>query len=287
MKHVIAAVAVAAGAHAACGDSITIVAHRDNTLYESAAGALSNGQGAHVFAGTTRLGEVRRAVLRFDLGGIPAGSTIESARLVLTMDRTGTPGAGFALHRLLADWGEGASNAGDPGGLGAAAAPGDATWLHRSFSDVFWTIAGGDFAAAPSASASVGALGPVQWGPAVAMTLDTQAWLDNPAQNHGWLVKAADESLANAKRFHSRESILADGWPRLIVEFTPPPPCPGQGPGACAPADWNEDGVVDFNDLLEFLNAFNAADPCADLNADGVVDFNDFLGYLNLFNLGC
>ncbi|MBM4108242.1 MAG: hypothetical protein FJ255_05445 [Phycisphaerae bacterium] len=65
------------------------------------------------------------------------------------------------------------------------------------------------------------------------------------------------------------------------------PPCPGQGPGACSRADWNEDGVIDFNDLLGFLNDFNALDPCADLNGDGVVDFNDFLEFLNIYNAGC
>jgi hypothetical protein len=63
--------------------------------------------------------------------------------------------------------------------------------------------------------------------------------------------------------------------------------CPGQGPGACSRADWNEDGTIDFNDFLAFLNDFNAEDPCADLNADGTVDFNDFLVFLNLYNAGC
>ncbi len=65
------------------------------------------------------------------------------------------------------------------------------------------------------------------------------------------------------------------------------PPCPGTGAGACSRADWNEDGVIDFNDFLAFLNDFNAEDPCADLNGDGVVDFNDFLEYLNIYNVGC
>ncbi|MBM4108262.1 MAG: hypothetical protein FJ255_05545 [Phycisphaerae bacterium] len=65
------------------------------------------------------------------------------------------------------------------------------------------------------------------------------------------------------------------------------PTCPGLGPGACSRADWNEDGVVDFNDFLSFLNDFNAQDECADINQDSVVDFNDFLEFLNLYNIGC
>ncbi|MBM4107488.1 MAG: hypothetical protein FJ255_01525 [Phycisphaerae bacterium] len=53
------------------------------------------------------------------------------------------------------------------------------------------------------------------------------------------------------------------------------------------PADWNADGVVDFNDFLEYLNDYNSQDPRADLNGDGVVDFNDLLDFVNLFNTPC
>jgi len=56
---------------------------------------------------------------------------------------------------------------------------------------------------------------------------------------------------------------------------------------SCCPADWNADGVVDFNDLLAFLNDYNAGDPRADVNRDGVVDFNDFLAFLNDYNTPC
>jgi hypothetical protein len=59
---------------------------------------------------------------------------------------------------------------------------------------------------------------------------------------------------------------------------TPVPACPG---------DWNGDGVIDFNDLLEYLNDYNASAPRADINGDGIVDFNDLLEYLNLYNTPC
>lgn len=55
---------------------------------------------------------------------------------------------------------------------------------------------------------------------------------------------------------------------------------------AC-PADFNGDDVVDFADLLVYLNAYNAAYPQADLNRDGVVDFSDFLEFFNWFNTPC
>jgi len=33
-------------------------------------------------------------------------------------------------------------------------------------------------------------------------------------------------------------------------------PCPGTGGGACSRADWNEGGVIDFNDFLDYYNAW-------------------------------
>jgi CubicO group peptidase (beta-lactamase class C family) len=57
-----------------------------------------------------------------------------------------------------------------------------------------------------------------------------------------------------------------------------PLPCPG---------DVNRDGAIDFNDLLDYLNRYNAGSSQADLNADGVVDLNDLLEYLNRYNTAC
>lgn len=56
---------------------------------------------------------------------------------------------------------------------------------------------------------------------------------------------------------------------------------------ADCPADFNEDGVVNTLDFLDFLNAFSAGDPGADFNEDGVVNTLDFLAFLNAFNAGC
>ncbi|RMH14022.1 MAG: hypothetical protein D6695_02465 [Planctomycetota bacterium] len=52
-------------------------------------------------------------------------------------------------------------------------------------------------------------------------------------------------------------------------------------------ADINQDGVVDFFDVLAFLSLFTAQDPAADINNDGTHDFFDVLGFLNLFAAGC
>jgi len=63
------------------------------------------------------------------------------------------------LHKLLADWGEGTSQATGEEGQGAPATPNDATWRHRFFDTIFWTNDDGDFSATVSASQSVGPIG--------------------------------------------------------------------------------------------------------------------------------
>jgi len=52
-------------------------------------------------------------------------------------------------------------------------------------------------------------------------------------------------------------------------------------------ADLNDDEVLDFFDLLRFLQAFSAGDPIADWNDDGIFDFFDVLAYLQAFSAGC
>ena len=47
---------------------------------------------------------------------------------------------------------------------------------------------------------------------------------------------------------------------------------------ASCPSDFNEDGVVDVNDLLLLIAAWGSCDACPeDLNGDGVVDVSDLL----------
>jgi len=61
----------------------------DNTIYEE--GELSNGAGDYFFTGTTKLGENRRALVKFDLASdVPEGITIDSAALILTPSKVKT-----------------------------------------------------------------------------------------------------------------------------------------------------------------------------------------------------
>jgi spore coat protein A len=200
---------------------VTLPAARDNTLYENATGAVSNGGGESMFTGRTRDGFMRRAVVAFDVAAaIPAGSTINSVTLQLTVTRVATNTLrATTLHRLTADWGEGASNAGQNEGEGAAAATGDATWLHRFYATSFWTLPGGDFDPTARATALVSGNGTYAWTSA-ALVADVQSWLDAPAGNFGWLVRGEEGVTETAKRLASRENGTVGSRPALVVDYT-------------------------------------------------------------------
>lgn len=59
------------------------------------------------------------------------------------------------------------------------------------------------------------------------------------------------------------------------------------GGGETCAADRNNDGVLDFFDVSDFLGDFSAQDPSADMNNDGEFDFFDVQIYLGLFSAGC
>src|SRR5262249_2135490 len=55
---------------------------------------------------------------------------------------------------------------------------------------------------------------------------------------------------------------------------------------ACA-GDFNHNGLVDFFDYLDFVQAFANNDPAADFNHDGQIDFFDYLDFGQAFSAGC
>ncbi|MCP4993092.1 MAG: hypothetical protein GY934_04805 [Gammaproteobacteria bacterium] len=127
---------------------------------------------------------------------------------------------------MTVDWGEAGSDSGSPGGQGAPAQSGDATWLYAFFSDLLWSTEGGDFEPLVSADAIVGDDGLYLWQ-SPQLISDVTGWYGDPATNHGWLLRAEESALdTTAKRFNSREHPDQETWPRLIITFSPPPPLP-------------------------------------------------------------
>ena len=201
---------------------LSIGPSKDNTLYEASAGSLSNGAGQHIFVGYTNRQAKRRGVIAFDIAGnVPQGATIDSVTLTLHMSKTVASDQNVQLHRLLAGWGEGVSDAAGTEGGGAAASTGDATWIHTSFDTATWQTPGGDFSAAASVSASVGGTGQYTWVSTDEMVADVQGWLENPSTNFGWLIKGNEAEAQTAKRFDSKENPAVANRPSLTIEFTP------------------------------------------------------------------
>jgi uncharacterized protein (TIGR03118 family) len=201
---------------------------KDNTLYQSTVGDISNGAGPTFFAGLSgNMGgsASHRGVIAFDIAdNIPAGATINSVTLNLRVVRVGTTSSGpetVELHRLSADWGEGMSNAGPTrGGQGAPATSGDATWVYRFYNTATWTNAGGDFVSTVSASAPVGGVGNYSWGSTAQMVADVQSWLDNPGNNFGWIVLGDETTTASAREFASKENATTANRPTLTIDYT-------------------------------------------------------------------
>ena len=212
-------------------DEVLIVAGADNTLYEDSLGSVSNGSGAIMVAGRTNgeVDSIRRAVLFFDVAGnIPHGAVVESVALSLYLNKGNGGAREMRLHRLLTDWGEGASVK-DGGGLGATAEPGDATWLHTFYPDAFWGPDGGRYVGRVSASQLVGTAGgnndlagSYTWPSTDRLVDDVRRWVKKPSMNHGWILVGDESVKQTAKQFASRESVSPELRPMLEVTYSLP-----------------------------------------------------------------
>jgi hypothetical protein len=199
---------------------------KDNTLYESVTGDISNGSGTELYTGTTNTNSKRRILIRFNIGVIPAGATITAATLTLTVDKTSSGAENTSIHRVTSDWGEGASVATGGGGGGAVAQTNDATWLNTFFPSSLWTNPGGDYATATSATTSVNGNGIYTWS-SPQVIADIQSWLDSVNPNYGWIILGNESTSRTTKRMISRESGNTASRPRLSLTYTVPCVAPG------------------------------------------------------------
>jgi len=202
---------------------ISMPASQDNTLYQPD-GNRSNGIGEQMFIGVDT-GNIRRAVVAFNVHAyVPPGSTVDSVRVFFTTITGSSITYRTGLHRVLKDWGEGASRPSNEAN-GAQAAQGDATWTHSMWPDSAWAAPGGDFIVLPSGSANVaGAIVRYTFNTTPALTADVQSWLDDPSTNFGWLIMG-NENPANPgtlKSFGTQQNVATDRRPSLQVFYRTP-----------------------------------------------------------------
>jgi glucose/arabinose dehydrogenase len=192
-------------------------------------GAAGNNAGATGWfdAGRDGIGGIRRGLLRFDLSSIPAGSTVTSATLQLTVVKVpanGPVSSTFDLFRLLAGWNEGTKT----GSNGAPATAGETTWNARLLGTANWAAPGAksDAAATASVSTAVGSAGNVKYSwTGSDLAADVQLWVNDPTQNFGWLLTSRAEGSARSVRgFVSRQGGAGAGV--LTVVYTPAPNSP-------------------------------------------------------------
>ena len=224
------AIAIAPSVAAAQSQTVTLRASRDAGIMAED-GTLANGvDGLHV--GVNNNGDERRALIRFDVASIPAGSTITNVRLRLFMSRTSGGDIDVELHRLTRTWSEGPADPGGGGGQGAPASAGDVTWTHAIYDTVLWTTPGGDLDAAASATRTVGTATQAYTWSSATLTGDVQAWVDGSSNNEGWILVAPGATTGDARRFESREAATSSRRPALLVTFSSPNPT-----GACCAGD--------------------------------------------------
>jgi hypothetical protein len=137
----------------------------------------------------------------------------------MNVSRTQAGAQNIQLHRLLADWGQGTSDAILNEGSGVTATPGDATWLHRFHNTQLWKTPGGELVESASAGITVAGEGSYAWGSTAQMVADVQGWLDNPAGNFGWLLRGSEGPRQTAKRFDSMENTTTGSRPMLVIEY--------------------------------------------------------------------
>lgn len=205
--------------------TLTLPPVADASLYEESATTTANGAGEILAAGRTNqpTGSRRRSLLRFDLSSLPDGAVISSVSLRLFLFTVTTAETGLSLHRATTAWTEGPSDPAGNESNGAAAVVGDATWNFASFDASAWTASGGDALAAPSATLSVGTTSGYYTWSSAGLTSDAAAWVTDPLQNFGWLLRGDELAPQTAKRFASSENEDPSRRPLLLIEFEPIP----------------------------------------------------------------
>lgn len=185
---------------------------KDAWLDETAANQdVNHGNATTLLVQSRDGGRNQRALVQFNLSSIPAGSTINNAKVRLYMTVQPSSNRTYQIYRITSnDWVEG-----DGGATNSPA--GEVSWDN---------LDGGrlpllSFAGSPTSSANVLSTDPDGWVE-FNVASDITAFLSGTA-NYGWLIKDVAEtesSTASTITFASRENGTDNHRPQLSVDFT-------------------------------------------------------------------
>lgn len=143
---------------------------------------------------------VKRALIRFDISSMPAGSYIHKAKLTVTLNNASGSAFSLKLHPVAMNWTEA-----------------QVTWNEAS-TGTSWGPGG----SISSANAAM----PAYVDPSDYSTLEyeidnyiVQGWLDSPAGNYGLALKSEDETLFNFVSIYSSEEAVESNRPILEIEY--------------------------------------------------------------------
>lgn len=197
--------ALLAGFSAQAQDTLSLEPSRDITIIED--GSDGGGTSIYIATGVDSNGDRQRTLLAFDdLSGIPDDMTVLEASLTVFVNLTQSSEVPVELYRLTADWGEN-----------------EARWGRRTASQK-WSTAGGDFA--PNASTQTQMAGEDRFYTFQStsdLVADIEFWRENPNQNFGWIMVAAEPQGETFKRMASSEMGSAVFRPELAITFGPAP----------------------------------------------------------------
>ncbi len=195
------------GFQSGVGPSSSYAGATDTTIRESAP-TTNDGAGATVSADFDDPAGTRKrtsGLLRFDIRSIPAGSKVSAVKLTVNVTNR-TSGSGYLLYPMLRSWSDS-----------------QATW-QLAATGAPWGSPGAR-GAGDRSSAAIGVLTPLVTGKATisfnaAGITAVQQWVDNPAQNFGFLIETPDDF--DGVGFDSSNASVAANRPQLGVTYDAP-----------------------------------------------------------------
>lgn len=185
--------------------TINLTPVKEHTLYSENA---SSSERDILISGSSNNGDLRRAILQFDLSAIPSGAIINSVSLSLQVSKFSnkTNGANYYIHHINQKWDEGNSFSfdGKSDGLNTQSQETYGNDARSGSSD--WSTRGADFNLKPSASTMITNESLSHSFISNEIRNDVQRWVNGTNANHGWILIGDENLKNNAITFKNKNS---------------------------------------------------------------------------------